>query len=49
MQSYGGVMSGMSWRALCEVVLAWGFGMALSRCLLFSWNQDCKRHVKGLS
>lgn len=42
-------MSGMSWRALCEVVLAWGFGMALSRCLLLSWNQDCKRHVKGLS
>lgn len=44
MESFGGVMSGMSWRALCEAVLAWGLGMAAS-----SWKWDCKRHVKVLS
>lgn len=32
--TFGGVMSGMSWRALCEAVLAGGFGMALNRCLI---------------
>lgn len=40
MWSFQDATSCMSWSVSCEVALAWDFGMALSKCLLFSWTEE---------